>query len=162
MNEHQPAFAITFIIASVTASVAALGVVITGSGENYWYSSLVKPAFNPPDLAFQVVWPVLFGLMALSAVVVRIKAGSYGVARPALLLYFLQLGINLAWSWLFFGFHLLGVALGTLVLLWMVVVLMIRAFARYSTTAAVLQVPYFLWISFAAYLNATILMLNAS
>lgn len=161
MNEHQPAFATTFLIATVTASVAALGVVITGSGENYWYSALAKPGFNPPDLAFQVVWPILFSLMALSAVLVRIKAGSYAVARPALLLFFMQLAVNLSWSWLFFGFHQIAGALGALALLWILVALMIRAFARYSTTAALLQVPYFLWVSFAAYLNGAILFLNA-
>lgn len=160
MNDQQPALAITFLIATLTAAVAALGAVITGGGEDFWYGSLIKPAFNPPGLAFAVVWPILFALMAFGAVLVRIKAGSFAAARAGLSLYFMQLAVNLSWSWLFFGFHQIALALIALGLLWVLVAMMIRGFSKFSTAAAILQVPYFLWVSFAGYLNGAILLLN--
>jgi translocator protein len=98
--------------------------------------------------------------MALGAILIRIKTGSFNACSGALGLYFLQLMLNLSWSWLFFGFHQVLIAMIVLGVLWCLILIMMRAFARHSIAAAILQLPYLIWISFAGYLNASILLLN--
>lgn len=160
MTQRRPAFITILLIALLTAATAALGAIVSGGSDDAWYAALEKPVINPPDFAFAIVWPILFTFMALGAVLVRIKAGSFAVASGALGLYFTQLAVNLSWSWLFFGFHQILLALIALAILWVLILAMIRSFAKHSLAAAVLQIPYFLWVSFAGYLNASILGLN--
>jgi tryptophan-rich sensory protein len=156
----RPAFVTILLIALLTAATAALGAIVSAGSDDVWYAALTKPELNPPDLAFAIIWPILFTFMALGAVLVRLKAGSFAAASGALGLYFTQLAVNISWSWLFFGFHQILLALVALVILWMLILAMIRSFAKHSMAAAVLQIPYFLWVSFAGYLNASILGLN--
>ena len=160
MSPHKPAALTIFMIAVVTAATAGLGAAVSGGSEDVWYFALEKPGLTPPDIIFAVVWPILFSLMALGAVLIRLTAGSFSAASAALGLYFIQLTANLAWSWLFFGFQQVQIAMVTLVVLWLLIVAMIRAFAKHSRAAAFMQVPYLLWVSFAGYLNASILVLN--
>jgi benzodiazapine receptor len=156
----RPAFVTIVLIALLTAATAALGAIVSAGSDDVWYAALTKPELNPPDLAFAIIWPILFTFMALGAVLVRIKAGSFAAASGALGLYFIQLAVNISWSWLFFGFHQVLLALVALAILWTLILAMIRSFAKHSMAAAVLQIPYFLWVSFAGYLNASILGLN--
>lgn len=156
----RPAFVTIVLIALLTAATAALGAIVSAGSDDVWYAALTKPELNPPDLAFAIIWPILFTFMALGAVLVRIKAGSFAAASGALGLYFTQLAVNISWSWLFFGFHQVLLALVALAILWTLILAMIRSFAKHSMAAAVLQIPYFLWVSFAGYLNASILGLN--
>ncbi len=160
MPSPKPAALTIFLIAVVTAATAGLGAAVSGGSENVWYFALEKPGLTPPDIIFAVVWPILFSLMALGAVLVRITAGSFNAASAALGLYFTQLIANLAWSWLFFGFQQVLTAMLTLAALWLLIAAMIRAFAKHSRSAAFMQVPYLLWVSFAGYLNASILLMN--
>lgn len=160
MSSPKPAALTIFLIAVVTAATAGLGAAVSGGSENVWYFALEKPGLTPPDVIFAVVWPILFSLMALGAVLVRITAGSFNAASAALGLYFTQLIANLAWSWLFFGFQQVLIAMLTLAALWLLILAMIRAFAKHSRAAAFMQVPYLLWVSFAGYLNASILLMN--
>lgn len=160
MSSPKPAALTIFLIAVVTAATAGLGAAVSGGSENVWYFALEKPGLTPPDVIFAVVWPILFSLMALGAVLVRVTAGSFNAASAALGLYFTQLIANLAWSWLFFGFQQVLIAMLTLAALWLLILAMIRAFAKHSRAAAFMQVPYLLWVSFAGYLNASILLMN--
>lgn len=160
MPQHRPAALTTFLIAIVTAATGGLGAAVSTGSADIWYFALEKPGLTPPDIIFAVVWPVLFVLMAVGAILVRIKAGSFAACSAALGLYFIQLTTNLSWSWLFFGFHQVQIAMITLIVLWLLIVIMIRAFARHSLAAAILQAPYLLWVSFAGYLNGSILLLN--
>lgn len=160
MQDSRPATLIVFLIAVLTAATAGLGAAVSGGSENVWYFALEKPGLTPPDMVFAVVWPILFVLMALGAILVRIKAGSFAACSAALGLYFLQLTANLSWSWLFFGFHEVLIAMVTLVVLWLLIAIMMRAFAKHSVAAAILQIPYLIWVTFAGYLNASILLLN--
>ena len=98
--------------------------------------------------------------MALGAVLVRMRAGSFNACSAALGLYFMQLTANLAWSWLFFGFHQVQAAMITLVALWLLIAAMIRAFSKHSPAAGFMQAPYLIWVTFAGYLNGSILLLN--
>ena len=160
MQDSRPATLIVFLIAVLTAATTGLGAAVSGGSENVWYFALEKPGLTPPDIVFAVVWPILFVLMALSAIIVRIKAGSFTACSAALGLYFLQLTANLSWSWLFFGFQQVQIAMITLVGLWLLIAVMMRAFAKHSVAAAILQIPYLVWVTFAGYLNASILLLN--
>ncbi|MEM9055230.1 MAG: TspO/MBR family protein, partial [Pseudomonadota bacterium] len=105
MPQERPATLTTVLIALLTAATAGLGAAVTGGSEDVWYFALEKPGLTPPDIAFAVVWPILFVLMVLGAVLVRVKAGSFAACSAALGLYFVQLAVNLSWSWLFFGFQ---------------------------------------------------------
>ena len=160
MTETRSPSLMIVLIAIMTAATAGLGAAVSGGSEDVWYFALEKPGLTPPDIIFAVVWPILFVLMAFGAVLVRIKAGSFAACSAALGLYFTQLALNLSWSWLFFGFHEVLISMIVLVALWLLIAAMMRSFAKHSMASAILQVPYLLWISFAGYLNASILLLN--
>lgn len=147
------------IILSVVL-VATLGALVSGGSDDPWYATLTKPDFNPPDFAFAIVWPALYFLMTVGAIIIRHNARRFEWAGASFSLFFLQLGLNLAWSVLFFFFHKPIWALMDLVALWIVVALMIREFSGYSRFAAAIQFPYLAWLSFAAYLNGAIVSLN--
>lgn len=136
-----------------TSLAAGLGASASGGEADPWYAALHKAPGNPPGYVFGLVWPVLYGLMAVGAFMAWLKG-----AR--LHLYFLQLTVNLLWSYLFFRFHLPLVALLDLAILWVIVFLMIRQFRRHSPIASWLQAPYLAWLSFAGYLNAWIVFAN--
>lgn len=124
-----------------------------------WYAGLVKPAWNPPGWVFGPVWTVLYLLMAVAAWMVW-RRGGWKTQGPALRMYGIQLGLNAAWSPLFFRFHQPLAAFADIVLLWIAICLTLRAFATAHKPAAFLLIPYLLWVSFAAALNWTLFLLN--
>ncbi len=149
---------ILLLLATVTA--AAAGAVISGGSADPWYAALHKPFLTPPDLLFALVWPILFVLMAAGAMLVLERAGSFERAISPLGLYYTMLAFNAGWSLAFFGLQDVSLALGILVALWLLLIAMMQDFWRYSHLAALLQLPYLAWISFAGYLNAFILFAN--
>lgn len=122
------------------------------------YNSLNQPALSPPGWVFPVVWTILYILMGVSSYLIATSPSQK--KQEALLLYAIQLFLNFIWSPIFFGLGNYFLALLVLVLLWYVIVKMIRAFFRIDPTAALLQIPYLLWITFAGYLNLAIIFLN--
>tara|TARA_R110000796_G_scaffold74817_1_gene168255 strand:+ start:2543 stop:3031 length:489 start_codon:yes stop_codon:yes gene_type:complete len=149
---------ILLLLATVTA--AAAGAVISGHNSDPWYDALNKPVLTPPDILFVLVWPALFVLMAAGALLVLERAGSFDRAVSPLGLYYTMLAFNAGWSLAFFGMNEVALALGVLVALWLLIVAMMQDFWRYSHLAALLQLPYLAWVSFAGYLNAFILFAN--
>ena len=143
-----------------TATTAAAGAVISGGSSDPWYNALNKPFLTPPDIVFGLVWPVLFILTAAGALIVLDRAGSFERAVSPLGLYYAMLVFNAAWSFAFFGLNDLPLALGILVALWLLIVAMMQDFWRFAPLAALLQIPYLIWISFAGYLNGFILFAN--
>jgi benzodiazapine receptor len=141
--------------------IAALGAAITAGPVKSWYPLLAKPALTPPDIAFPIVWNILFALMAIAAWRVW-RAAGWSQARGALGLFGVQLVLNLGWSWLFFGQQQIGAALIEIGLLWLAIAACMAAFARHDRIAAWLLLPYLLWVSFAAYLTGAIWLLNRS
>jgi translocator protein len=121
-----------------------------------WYPTLNKPSWTPPNWLFGPMWTVLYILMAVAAWLVW-KAGH---SRMALVLFFGQLLLNVAWSFLFFGAKSPLLGLIDIGLMWVAIAATIFAFARLSRVAAFLMVPYLCWVSLATALNASILMLN--
>ncbi|MFH5831070.1 TspO/MBR family protein [Halalkalibaculum sp. DA3122] len=124
-----------------------------------WYENLAKPDWTPPNWIFPVVWPILYFLMGLSAWLVWEKSG-FSEARDALTLFLIQLALNGAWSWLFFGLHQTGTALAEIILLWIIILFTLLAFQVHDRLAAWLLTPYLLWVGFATALNFSIWSLN--
>ena len=124
-----------------------------------WYQTINKPAFTPPDTLFPIVWPVLYLCMAVAAWLIW-KDYGFTNGRRALKWFGLQLALNAAWSWLFFGRHDIGIALGEIILLWIAILFTIFLFWKKNKTAAYLMIPYILWITFAIALNYAIWQLN--
>lgn len=128
-----------------------------GPGE--WYANLNKPDWNPPGWVFGPVWTVLYLMMACAAWRVW-RHGGWAKQGPALRFYLVQLALNAAWTPAFFALRNPGLALIVIVVLWAAIGLTIRRFAVVDRIAAGLLVPYWLWVSFATILNATLWMLN--
>jgi tryptophan-rich sensory protein len=143
--------------AALTAAVAALGA--RGSRPGPWYRSLEKPAFTPPDRVFPVVWSVLYGLIALSGWRVWRQRGRPGRGW-ALGLWTTQLGLNGAWSWLFFGRRRARAALAEVGLMLASIAAYTKAAEQIDRPAALLMVPYLGWTAFATALNAEIVRRN--
>ena len=124
-----------------------------------WYEALAKPSWRPPNWLFPPAWAVLYILMAIAAWLVWREAGFAG-APLALMLWFAQLALNAAWSWIFFGLKRMDLAFVELSALWLAILATILAFALHSSTAAWLMAPYLAWVSFAGFLNLTMWRLN--
>lgn len=140
------------------AVIAVMGGAVTAPNVAEWYAGLNHPSFRPPDSLFAPVWTVLYILIAVSGWLVWRRVG-FDPALP-MLLYGIQLALNFAWSLIFFGGHRIGLALIDIVLLLVVIVLTIVSFWRIAKIAALLLVPYLLWVSFATALNAAVWRLN--
>ncbi len=137
-----------------------LGALFTASAIPTWYTTIEKPALNPPSWIFGPVWTILYLLMGVSAFLVWRKGLSSPGVKKALSIFLLQLGLNAFWSIAFFGLENPGLALINIGLLWISIVWTMFAFWKISRPATYLLVPYLLWVSFATYLNASIYILN--
>ncbi len=145
---------LTFSIV-VALVAAALGALLT-MGEN----KLIQPSFTPPGWVFSVVWTILFILMGISSYLVFTAKCEYEDKRFALTVYGVQLVVNVLWSALYFRLAQPFLAFVWLILLWCLILLMIFAFNKCSKKAALLQIPYLAWVTFAAWLNWATVVLN--
>ena len=137
----------------------ALSGWLSRQGTAIYEQTVVKPPFSPPGIVFPIVWAILFALMGISAARISLTAPSEQ-RRKCLRLFVLQLGVNFLWSPIFFNWQKFGLALIWLLLLWVLALSMIRCFYQLDPPAAWLQIPYLLWLTFAAYLNFGVWMLN--
>ena len=142
-----------------TLAVGAFSGWLTREGTSLYSSSIAKPPLSPPAIVFPIVWTVLYFLMGIGAARVSLSPASPARTK-ALGIYLLQLGFNFFWSIIFFSFGAYGAALVWLAALWLLIVLMILTFYRADITAALLQLPYLLWVTFAAWLNFGVWVLN--
>ena len=137
-------------------AVAGLGSLATTPNIPTWYATLNKPSWNPPNWLFGPVWTALYAMMAVAVWLVWKKVGW----NTAVTIFAIQLALNLAWSFIFFGFHQPGLAFLEIVLLWLAIAATVLMFFQVSEVSASLMIPYLLWLSFAAALNFTICRLN--
>lgn len=152
---------IQFVAAvGVCLLAGAVGSLFTTPAIPTWYATLVKPALNPPSWVFGPVWTVLYILMGIALYLVWIKGWERKDVKVAMAIFGVQLILNVLWSYLFFGLQSPFLALIEIVLLWIAILMTILAFYRVSVPAAVLLVPYILWVTFASYLNYGIYVLN--
>lgn len=164
MNRHPSALRLGDALALsgfvvVCLAVAGAGGAVTAANVSTWYPTLVKPSFNPPNAVFGPVWTALYLLMAVAAWRVWRRRCNVATGR-ALSLWALQLALNLAWSFIFFGAHRIGYALIDITLLLIAILATAIAFWRIDRIASLLFVPYFAWVTFATVLNAALWRLN--
>ncbi|MES2621316.1 MAG: TspO/MBR family protein [Bacteroidota bacterium] len=143
----------------IPLSIGSISGFATSSAITNWYAGLIKPSFNPPNYLFAPVWTALYFLMGVSLYIIS-RSGSDELRSKAILVFFIQLFLNFWWSIFFFSFERPDVALAEIVLLWLSIVYMIYTFRKINSVAAYLQIPYLLWVSFAAVLNQSIWWLN--
>lgn len=141
-----------FVIVLVAASSGA--VFKPGA----WYEQLRKPSWTPPRWAFPVVWSILYVLIGIAGWMVWDRAGW---SLP-LAVWGFQIVVNACWSWLFFGMRRMELALVDIGLLWASVAAFILTAWPVSPAAALMFVPYLVWVSAAGALNYSVLRLNAA
>lgn len=142
------------------AAASALGQLATFPNLAPWYAGLIKPSFSPPNWIFGPVWTTLYMLMAFAVWrILRLPQAS-AARRLALSLFFIQLALNAAWSWMFFGANnpLLGVI--NILPQFLIVIATVVAFYRLDRLAAWCLVPLAAWVGFASFLNIAIWRLN--
>ena len=153
--------AVRFLL--LLAAVAATGVIgslVTLPKVPTWYARLEKPFFTPPSYVFGPVWTALYLAMAVAAWRVWDAPAPETTRRAALILFALQLGLNAAWSPVFFGLERPGWALAVIVVLLAALLPTTRAFFRVDRLAGGLMLPYVAWVSYATALNAAVVVLN--
>jgi tryptophan-rich sensory protein len=148
------------IAIAVSELAGVIGSIFTISAIPTWYAGLAKPALNPPSWVFGPAWTTLYALMGIAAFLIWRIGWERKEVKIALGVFGIQLFLNAIWSIIFFGLHSPGWALVVIVLLWLAIVWTIAVFYKISKPAAYLLVPYILWVSFASYLNYSILILN--
>ena len=146
---------IAFLIA---ITVGGIGGAATEIGP--WYYSLIKPSWQPPDWAFGPIWTLIY----ITTGIAGVRAWRLGDARQRrlfLIALLINCVLNVLWSLLFFKMHRPDLALIEVVVLWLSIVPLILLPLRYSPRSSLLMLPYVVWVSVAAYLNLTIVRLNA-
>lgn len=144
---------------AICLGIGALGAAVTASSVTSWYVELNKPPFTPPNQVFGPVWTVLYIMMAIAAWRVW-RAADRDTARGPLAMFALQLALNLGWSVAFFGLERTGSAVAVIVALELTVITTAFAFRPIDRLAALLMVPYAVWVAFATALNIAIWRLN--
>ena len=148
-----------FLWIAIVEFLGALSGLVSRGGMQLYSQTIRQPALSPPGWLFPVVWVVLYALMGISAYRIYSAPASADRCR-GLNLFVLQLIVNLFWSPIFFNAMAFGFAAIWLILLWAFVLLMILSFRKVDPLAAWLQIPYLIWLTFAAYLNLGVWILN--
>ena len=154
-NKYKP----YLIWIGIVEAVGALSGFVSRNGMKLYGTAVAKPPLPPPGWVFGVVWVILYALMAISAYRIYQSPESQERSR-GLNLFVIQLIVNFFWSPIFFNAMAFGFAVIWLVLLWILVLWMILTFQKTDTVAAWLQIPYLIWLTFAAYLNLGVWLLN--
>jgi tryptophan-rich sensory protein len=139
--------------------IGAFAGMFTAEAVPEWFESLNKPSFSPPNWLFGPVWTALYLLMGISLFLIW-KQNPSKERNLAILVFALQLALNLAWSFLFFYFHLIDFALVEIIVLWITIITMLVLFYKIKPLAAYINIPYLLWVTFATILNAAYYNLN--
>ncbi len=142
----------------IALGVGGLSALLTSGNMS---NSFISPPLSPPAALFPIVWTVLYTLMGISSALVYVKGKEEDIdISSALGVYLIQLAVNFMWSIIFFNLRAYLFAFLWIILLWILIIAMIKRFREISPFAAYLQIPYLLWVTFAAYLNLAIYILN--
>jgi tryptophan-rich sensory protein len=156
MKDKWKVYAAWILIAE---AVGALSGWLSREGAMFYSEMIMKPPLAPPGWVFPAVWTVLYALMGIGAARVWLT-GDSAQRSMGLNLFIAQLIVNFFWSLIFFNLQAFGFAFFWLLLLWVLVLLMILAFYKVDLLAVWLQVPYLIWLTFAAYLSGAVWLLN--
>lgn len=124
------------------------------------YNAMQKPPLSPPGMVFSIAWTILYLLMGIASAIVYTNENKVQERNLGLTLHFIQLILNFFWSIIFFNLGNYVFALIWLILLWLAVLAMISAYKKVSQTAYILNIPYICWLTFAAYLNLAVAIMN--
>lgn len=153
---QQAAVLLLFLVVCLAVELAAASV--TQPAIEPWYRNLAKPAWTPPDQVFPIVWTLLYVMMAGAAWQAwRTAPSRFGWPLACFLV---QLALNGAWSYVFFGMGDIVAAFLVIVALILAILAATVAFAQVSRAAGLLMVPYLLWVGYAAALNGAIVQMN--
>ena len=144
----------------ICQSAGLIGSIFTRASIPTWYATLRKPSFTPPNWLFAPAWTALFVLMGVSAFLVWRNGLGDRKIRIALSAFAVQLVLNMLWSVAFFGLKSPLAGLIVIAILWAAILLTILNFLKVSLVAAILLMPYILWVTFAAVLNTSIFILS--
>ena len=144
---------------ALSFAVMLLGGIFTASSVGTWYRTLVLPPQAPPSWVFGPVWFTLYTMMAIAAWQVWLRPPS-SLRTAALTAYGIQLALNFAWSYIFFGRQQPGWAFVEIVALWLAIAITTFLFSRLRMSAALMMLPYLAWVGFASFLNLRIWQLN--
>ncbi len=150
------------VAVAVPLLVGLVGGIATSSSVATWYAALGKPAWNPPNWVCRTVWTALYVLMGVASWLVWQQGWDDPSVRGALILFAVQLALNLLWWVIFFGLRQPGWAAVEVIVLWAAVLATLVWFTRLAPLAGVLLAPYQLWVTFAVALNASIWWLSRS
>jgi benzodiazapine receptor len=151
------------LIASLLLPLGIGGIagIFTTDAIPGWYASLNQPSFNPPNWIFGPVWTTLYTILGISLFMIwKMDAGRE--RNQAVLIFMVQLLLNFCWSFFFFYFKMIGVALVDILLLWITIIFMLVWFYKIKPLAAYINIPYLLWVTFATALNMAYFFLNRS
>ncbi len=157
MKKHNISDILLYVISAEL--IGALSALLSG-GFSGFYDKYAEPPLLPPAWLFPVVWTILYALMGFSAYLIHSSDAAAADKRRALTLYWAQLAVNFSWSIVFFRFEALWLAFAVIILLWVLIIAMIASFYRIRPAAAYLNIPYLIWVTFAAYLNLATALLN--
>ena len=144
------------IIILITFSASFIGGYVTTSFKEPWYSEIILPSFNPPSWIFAPVWTALYIMMSIDILKVWIKLSD----KKILKIYFYHLFFNATWSVIFFGFHLIELALFNLIIILFYIIKLMQIYFKKERFSFYLMIPYLLWSGYAFVLNLTIAILN--
>ncbi len=145
----------------LTLIIGSLGGIITAKKIPTWYNRLIRPKFNPPNWLFGPVWTILYLSIGFSGYLIWSKEQSFSeIHKTEWAVYFIQLILNFIWTPLFFGFNLLLISAIEIILLDLFILSNIILFAKINIVAGLILIPYFIWVSFASYLNWSFWYLN--
>lgn len=144
---------------ALAEGVGALAGWLTREGVELYQQTVVQPPLSPPPFVFPIVWAILYALMGIGAARVYLTPASNARSR-GLLLFLIQLAFNFLWSIVFFNLQAYAFAFFWLIALWLLILWMTISFYQVDKAAALLQIPYLLWVAFAGYLTFGVWMLN--
>ena len=156
MNKNLKSLISSIVLPLLVGGIAALFT----SNAMQEFAVLNQPPLSPPAWLFPVVWTILYALMGISAYLIQASDGNPEDFSKALTLYYYQLIANFLWSIFFFNFQWYFFSFIWILLLWVLIILMISSFDKIAKAAAYLNLPYLLWVTFAAYLNFGVWWLN--
>ena len=156
MQSFQKYFSLLFLLA-FSFGASAWGGFVTSIYKEPWYSTLVKPSFNPPDYVFPTIWVILYVSMAFAVWLIWINPKKQ---EKIIYIYFVHLLVNASWSVVFFALHQIFLALLVIVAIILLVVWLIKLYYPINKLSVVLMVPYLIWLGFAFALNLNILLFN--
>lgn len=148
----------------ICLGAALLGSAFTTPSIATWYAFLEKPSFSPPNWLFAPAWTILFIMMGVALSLIwqkGFKKNTTLKTKQAIIIFFIQLALNVAWSFFFFHYHSPFLAFVDIIILWLFILLTLIKFWRINKIAGGLLIPYLVWVTFASFLNYAVYKLNS-